>query len=393
MAEANGEQDEPISGELVSRDSPLMTFRSLPAIETREVQRPSNAFLAAFATVVSATPELERALKSAAGSGDGFRVAFSPTVTRGLRDGSLRLMQSNTGNLAVAVETVGGTIVEQGRVVAAAGAGAGAGLIAGGGIGAAAVVALPVVIAGAAAYAQQRQLEKSLASIKAVVERIEQRLEDADTGVCDAADEFLLLVEEAWADGGLSDYVRTELAAQRTATEALYGARRRWVERFKQTLEREQTQFEKTKGRVQPWVDSVAELAKDGKLEQELILFVRALLSRTKLGVVAASALAEDGRGATALKLIDRLEKELRGEFFDLQRRLVPLARYAPEGSILHKLPGLGNSLERAHHTVKTLVEHLNEHVLPLIPNPYEDRDVVADLDAATVNSLVARLV
>ena len=388
-SEVNGDR---VRAEVVPMDSPLMAYRSLPAVQVKDAPRPSGAFLAALGTVAGSNPMLEAALRTAAQTGEGFRVAFSPSVVSGLRDGSLRLMQSGTGNLGVAVNA-GGHIVEQARVIGGAAALGGTGaVLTGASLTAVAAVALPVVIASAAAYAQHRQLEKSLASIKAVVERIEQRLEDADTGVCDAADDFLALVEDVWADGGLSDYVRIELAAQRTATEALYGARRRWVERFKQTLEREQIAFQKAKGRSQPWVDSVAELAKDGKLEQELILFVRALLSRSKIGVVAAAALAEDGRGAAALALIDRLEKELRSEFFDLQRRLVPLAKYAPEGSVLHKLPGVGNSLERAHQTVKTLVDHLNEHVLPLIPNPYEDREVVADLDAPTVTQLVSQL-
>lgn len=368
--------------------APLMALRPLPPMARVTSVQPSGAMLAALETVGASSPVLATALREAAAAGNGLRVSFPPHIVKGLRDGSLHLMGSGSRTIPTAVDA-GGKVVAQATVV---GGGLAVGAATGVTLSAVAVVALPVVIAGAAAYAQQRQLDQSLASIKAVVERIEERLEDTDTGVCDAADEFLQLVQDAMEDGGLSDYLRVELAAQRTRVEALYGARRRWVERFKNTLEAEQVAREKSKGRGQPWVDSVADHAKNGKLEQELILFVRSLLSRSKLGVVAAAALAEDGRGSAALKLIDRYEIELRQEFFDLQRRLVPLAKYAPEGSLLQKLPGMGKTLLEAHSTVKTLVEHLNKHVLPGIPDPSEDRAVAADLSPETVASLAHRL-
>lgn len=379
-----------IHADLIEMDGHvLMSVAPLPAIQERPAMQPSSALLAALQAVGSSSAALTTALKQAASNGQGLRVAFPPEVVNGLRTGTLHLMTSGSRALPTAVDT-GGKIVSHASVVGGSVAGAGVGIAAGATIATVAAVALPIVIAGAAAYAQQRQLDQSLASITAVVERIEERLEDTDTGLCDAADEFLQLVHDAMSDGGLSDYLRVELAAQRTRVEALYGARRRWVERFKKTLESEQVAREQSKGRGQPWVDSVADHAKSGKLEQELILFVRSLLSRSKLGVVAAAALAEDGRGATALKLIDRYQGELRQEFFDLQRRLVPLAKYAPEASLIQKLPRMGSALVEAHSTVKMLVEHLNTHVLPFIPDPSEQRAVEVDFSAETV-ALIAR--
>ena len=102
--------------------------------------------------------------------------------------------------------------------------------------------------------------------------------------------------------------------------------------------------------------------------------------------------LAEEGRGTAAMRLINRTETELRAEFFDLHRRLVPLARIAPEPSLLRKLPGMGTALQQAHGTVRLLVDHLNEHVLPTIPDADNEREVHATLSPATVAALSAGL-
>ena len=139
-------------------------------------------------------------------------------------------------------------------------------------------------------------------------------------------------------------------------------------------------------------VSWVAAGAKNGKLEQELTLFIRSLLSRTKLSVLAAAVLAEEGRGSTAMKLIGEAELELRSQFFDLHNRLRPLARIAPEQSLLQKLPGLGASTQRAHESIKALVTHLDEHVLPSIPDPHAQLEVRAALNPATVVLLASSL-
>ena len=367
----------------------LMRFESLPALQASTAMEPSSAFLSALHTVGVAAPALQTALRQAASTGQALTVTFPPHVLTGLANNSLHLMKAADGFLPTAVDSAG-RIVANGRVVTGVGV---TGLaVTGVTAGALAAIALPIVIASAAAYAQQRQLEQSLASIKAVVERIEERLEDSDSGVCDSADRFLAVVQDCMHDGGLTDYLRLELAAQRTAVEALYSARKRWVDRFKANLEQQQIERERSKGAGQPWVDAVVEQAKTGKLEQELILFVRSLLTRTKLSILAALAIAEEGRGTAAMQLIRRAESELRSEFFDLHRRLVPLARLAPEPSLLRKLPGMGAGLQQAQTTVRVLVEHLNDHVLPVIPDPDNQREVRAVLNADTVAALAASI-
>lgn len=394
---------------------PLMHLRPLSAdLEAEPSAQPPTALLAALQSLGEAAPAMQIALREASRHGQAvqvalqtplLQVAFKPEVTDALLAGKLTLMQSATGALATAVDQ-SGRIVAQGRVVsstasAVAGAGGAASsvatgaatpLISGGGgavagvatgaaatgasvtLGAVAVVALPIVVAAGAAYMQQRRLEQTLDSIKEVVDRIEERLRDADTGVCDAADTFLELVADAMADGGLAGYLRVELATQRAAVEALYNARRRWVERFKRDLEAEQIKQEQSKGAGQPWVDSVAEPAAEGRLEEELILFVRSLVARSRLALLAATVLAEEGHARTAYELVERTTTELRVEFFDLHRRLVPLAHIAPDKGILGKIPGMGRGLERAHDSVKLLVDQLDKSVLPTIPLA-EDRD------------------
>lgn len=371
----------------------LMSVRPLPEIVHRERPRPTAPVLAAVQALAEGAPTLMAALSRAAVAGDALAVTFRPEVIAGLRDGTLHLMQSGTRTIPVAVDGAG-KIAAHGTVVAGAGAAVtgGATVLAGGSAMAVATAALPVVIVAGAAYMQQAELRRRLDAIQDVVERIEARLEDADTGVCDAADQFLELVQDVLNEGGLTDYLRYELAAQRASVESLYQARRRWVARFKRTLEEEQIEFERDKGRRQPWVDSVLDDAKDGRLERELILFVRSLLSRSKLSLLAAASLAENGRPKSALRLIDKAETELRQEFFDLHRRLKPLGKFAPEQTLRHRLPGASESLERAHGTVQALVAHLDANVLPIIPDPYNPAEVVIELDRESVRELTAGL-
>ena len=349
--------------------------------------------LSALTTLGLGSAEFQTAIRSAAKVGDGLAVTFPPEVISGLRNGSLHLIKSADGFIPTAVDA-SHAIVSNARVVG--GVTAAGGMARGVAIGATAtalaVAALPIVIAGAAAYAQQRQLNNTLDEIKEMVQQIEARLEDSDSGVCDAAERFLSLAQDALADGGFTEYLELELAAQRTAVEGLYCARKQWVDRFKKKLEAEQIAQEQHDGPGQPWVKSVAELARTGKLEQELTLFIRALLSRTKLGVLTAVVLAEEGRGLTAMKLIQQVEIELRSQFFDLHNRLASLARIAPEQSLREKIPGLGNSTQRAHTTIKALVAHLNEHVLPAIPDPHTQTEVRAALGPATVAELAFQI-
>ena len=293
-------------------------------------------------------------------------------------------MQTSNGAMATAIDS-SGHIVAHARVLTGLAGPQTAKAIAAG----AAAAALPIAVAMAASYMQQKQLEKTLASISAAVERIEVRLKDADNGVCDAGEQFIELAQQAQVDGELSPYMRTELAIHRGAVEALYLARRRYTERFKFELERQQIEREKAKGSSHPWVDHVEDLAKSGELEEELALFVRTLICRTKLAVAAAAVMATEGHGNAAMTLLDSTQIELRREFLDLYRRLRALAVHAPEMGRLQRVPGFGRSLEQAHETVKVLVEQLDQHVLPGIPDPDDDSPIEVTLSEEEVGIVI----
>ena len=365
----------------------LMRLTPVPTPKPLDTHRPSSAMMSALTAVSLGSPQIQEVIRQAAEAGHGLTVAFPPEIARQLQAQTLHLVQGSKGVLPVAADASGHFVAHATVVGGTAVGTAGAAI---GGVSAAtlAVAALPVVIAGAAAYAGQRQLTKSLDEIKSMVQRIEARLEDTDTGVCDAAERFLSVAQDALADGGLTQYLRMELAAQRTAVEALYSARKKWVERFKSKLELEQVRLEAESGRGQPWVDTASKVAESGELERELLLFLRALMSRTKLGVLAASVLAEEGRGATAMKLITDMERELRSQFFDLHNRLRPLAAIEPDIPLRERLPGIKNTTQDAFETVKALVAHVNSSVLPAIPDPDGNSEIRAALDRATVAAL-----
>ncbi len=370
----------------------IMTMSIPPDSTTSLDTGGSAAMSAAVRAMADGSPAAIELLRTAAQQGAALTVTFPPAVRRGLLDGTLKLMSTSTGAAPMAVNVASGQIASHARVVG----GAASGAVGGVALTATAAALLPLAIAGAAAYAQQAQLEKSLASLQAAVDRIEARLEDSDHGVCDAAEAFLETAAHATRFGCLPPYLRLELAAQRTRVEALYGSRRRFVRRFKDQLEKEQISFEAKKGQRQAWTDAIEKLARDGKLEEELTLFVRALLCQTKLDALAATCLVEEGSPEVALKLLDESAKELRSEFFDLHNRLRPLAATAPtqglKGSILDKMPLVGTRSDQAHELVSSLVDQLDKHVLPGIPNPYIETPIEVHLSSAQVAELAAPL-
>jgi hypothetical protein len=274
-------------------------------------------------------------------------------------------MHTTAGDMATAVDATG-KIVAHARVVGAMSVAPKV----------LALTALPLAVAAAASYAQQVRMERALCSISDAVGRIETRLKDGDSGICDAAERFIELAHAAQDNGPLPPYLRAELAAQRTAVEGLYGARSRAMRRFKAELELQQVKADAT-AKKQPWVELVKDGAASGQLEDDLVLYVRALLARSRLNVLTCLILAEAGAGNASLDLLARTERELREEFLDLHRRLAPLARIAPEArSLQDRIPGRQGQLDRAHVTVRELVARLDEDVLPVIPESGAERVV-----------------
>lgn len=325
--------------------------------------------LAALQALVAASPEVQATLARAVDGGRSLRVTFPPEVIRGLRDGTLDLLETSTGTAPVAVDASTKAIVAQGRVVGGP-SGPDAAVAAGLTLGAAAV-ALPVAVAGVAAYAEQQRLEQTLSGIQAAVDRVEERQRDREHGTIDAAERYLRIAGLAGGEGGLTATLHQELADHRAAVGAVFAGRARWVRRFKAELARQQLERERGTADPQPWVDAVVDRVEDGTLDTELVLYVRALLGRTNLDILAAIALADEGRPRTALRLLDEAHRHLRRQLSDLRDRLRPLARIAPDAGVRPNVPVLEAALPEAHRAVRLLVDQI-DGVLPAIPEAHD---------------------
>ncbi len=375
------------SNALEHRVSELMLVRDLApsAAPPRGLPMP---VLGAISTAAAASPAVTEAFRTASRAGTGLQVVFTPEVMKGLQDGTLKLLTTKTGEQTATAVNAASDFVANGRVVGTVGTAGKLGT--GAGLAATAPVLLPIAIAAVASYQQQQQLERALGNIQATLDRIEERLRDEEHGVCDAAGAFIELALRAAEHGPLPPYLLAELASHRVRVEGVYGARRRFIRRFKAALEREQIEFEKKKGVRQPWVDSVQEMAKDGRLEDEIVLFLRALIAQSRLDAFAATCIAEEGLPDVALTLLRDSATELRSEFFDLHNRLTPLARIEPPKGLKERVPLMSRALGKMHHTAKTLVDQLDQQVLPSIPDPHEDRPLVVELSGVDVASVVS---
>ena len=109
---------------------------------------------------------------------------------------------------------------------------------------------------------------------------------------------------------------------------------------------------------------------------------------RDRFDALAAICLAEEGSSEVAMRMLDSSAKELRSEFFDLHNRLKPLAIHEPVKSFRDKVPLMGNRTEHAHSVIKALVEQLDQHVLPNIPNPWVDTPLEVSLSPDQVVAL-----
>lgn len=342
----------------------------------------SSAVLAALSTAGIASPHLQQAFRAAADASSGLRVIFPADIQQMLKRGSASLMVTDTGRMATAVAK-DGKILAHGRVVDAGVKASTAGI---------AAAALPVLVATAASTAQQQQLEKALASIQASVDRIEQRMKDTEHGICQSADRFVELVRSVRQSDVAAPYLHLELAQHRQAVSSLHDARHLYVERFLGRLEHQQNEHESKRGDVHPWVKLVADESEDDRLIEELSLYVRSLVLKTKLDIIAAAVLVEEGAATAAYELVHQSSIELRERFWNLQRRLRPLAQFAPPERIWARLPMVGDKTKRAHASISALVDRLTAEVLPAIPEREQLERIELTLDSATVYEVTSRI-
>lgn len=318
------------------------------------------ASLAAVTTVASFAQQLPE-LWEVINDQRNLRVVFSPEARRALLAGQYRLMRSGSDALPMAVDAAG-RVAEVARVAPGVATGAG-GTIA---VGAAFSVAWPLALAAgmgaAAAIAEQRWLENTLAGLQDSVHRIEVRMRDDDLGTLEAADRLVAAV--ALRDGeAIPPMLASELAHAHHSVEAVYWSRRRFVERFKRDLEAEQTKHEAKTGTVAAWAGSVtSDLAggSNGTID-ELVVFVAAMISRARTTAAMSGVLASDGYGLAALRLIDSAQETLRDDYNDLHRRLAALARQDPSVPKWKQLlPGSADDVTRGAGLVRRLVEQMN---------------------------------
>jgi hypothetical protein len=352
----------------VIRVEPLPTGLELPATGWARVAAAQGVAAGLFA----AMPELRRACDRFSG---GFRVVFSAEARRGLANGSLRLMGNAT--LPAAVDQAG-RIVELARVPSVA-VGTGAGVTAGATLMAAWPVALAAGVATAAAWAEQRWLERTFSGLDERLCRIEARLRDDDLGVLTAADLLVDLVADDAMVGAVGEQLRSELAWTRREVERIYFSRRRFVERLKAALETGQTAHEAKTGERRAWAGDAVELL-GADATDEIVVFLRAMLCRARLATCTAALLAADGSSQLAVRLLDANDEQMRPDYWDLQNRLRALARSTPESQPLWRQVFDRDDPELALARAKSLDSALRSSVGERLPE--RDEPLVLDVVA-----------
>jgi hypothetical protein len=342
-----------------------------------------NAVLQTFS---SCLPHLSASLPR---GGRGLRVVFSPEVQHALTAGTYRLMKSG-GEMPVALDGAG-KIVQIARVLPGGAATAGGGIALGATAVAAWPVALAAAVATAAAWAEQRWLEKTFNELRSYVGRIEARLRDDDFGTLEAADNLVELIRHDALGGSIPTFQKWRLAAAQQSVEAIYLSRRRFVERFKRSLEDRQTQYERERGTTVAWVDGVVDELGDGTkgVREELTVFLASMVTRARVTAASAAALASEGEAVSALKMIDRLETSLREDYHDLYRRLAALARQAPTTSTWKRLfPSHTAEAERAWEFVQSLSFEMQRSIGASLPERTEQLVLEADLEPVQIDPL-----
>ena len=230
--------------------------------------------------------------------------------------------------------------------------------------------------AGAAAVsvAQQQRLDRTLVLIEQRLDAMIDRLRDDDHGRLDAAEALLDQLEQR-VSVQPSPQLRSELAAARQAADAVYFARRRYVDRLGSAIGDAQAGAGED-GAAQTWADGVLEAVGDTEqLRSELLVYLRALVVRARLATSTAGVLAIDGHIEDATRLLDHTVEDLRDDFYAIYRRLRPLATWAPKRA----LPWRRKEWDRAHQTVVEVFELMASEVEPALPTT-EERPLELDV-------------
>lgn len=328
-----------------------------------------------------------------AGQSGQMKVAFSPEVRSLLRSGQAHLMKSGSETLPTAVDQ-SGRIIAHARQVGGLSLGGSGAVAAGALMPVAWPLLLGAAVGSAAAWSDQRRLERTFDAMQASLARIEHRLRDDDHGALEAADDLVGLMRPHVVDGRPPAQLCLEVAAARQEIERIYRSRHRFVTRFKESLEANQLRHEEGGGDRTPWVADIdKELTDaDSGLVDELAVYLKVMVCRARLGACTAAVLSVEGDGRAALELLGQLEDSTREDYWDLQRRISALARFEPGSGFWKKVPVVGSSVagalgsdrgEAARNLVSQLAGEMESKIGPSIPE--RDADTAIVVPAALV--------
>lgn len=258
----------------------------------------------------------------------GMRVIFTPEVQRALADGTMRLVESSTGAMPTAVNTMG-RFVETARVVPGAATG-GIAALSGAGL---AMALLPAAVAGAVAYANQRHLDQKLKEIREAVDAVHQRMQNDDWGTLEAGAAIVSLLGGLPPHRDIPQQLRLELAVARQEVERVYRSRRIEVRRRIIDVVRKETE-----GRSDPWQGEVSKIFDKKGLDILIAQYLEAMVVRAKLTTATSLALAFDGEGEFAVRMLEDAQTELHGSYEELYRVMAKLAGKRPAAGIVGKI-------------------------------------------------------
>lgn len=286
-----------------------------------------------------------------------LRVAFSPLATLKLATGQWKLVES-AGRQIPTARSASGKFAANARVV-------------GGALKPQAFLALGAVtaVSAFAAYQQQQQLEAMLVAIDTKLRAVLDRLQDSDFGVLDATQDLVSRVLTSLPEGEVPAQFSVELAVARRASDAVYFARRRWLQRTTAQLETIQASAAEKEGELDSaWVKGVEQAlgSSPEDFETQVAQYLQSLVLRAQLATLTAMVLASTGFPTQATDVVNATNAELRETFFDLYRRTRGLAQSELPSGL--RQTRLRKKQEPYLAVARRLVETMDQSVLPLLP-------------------------
>jgi hypothetical protein len=210
-----------------------------------------------------------------------------------------------------------------------------------------------------------------LYQIQAAVDRIERRLgelltrvRDDDHGELSAAEALIPALLDAAIDGRVPPQLAAELAVHRQRVESIYFSRQRFVERFRDELQKRQDRHEVRTDESRAWARGVTKAFGDREtFEAEVLIYARAMSLRARLAFCTAAVVSLDGQPEVAQSMLRDITEKTADAFGDISRRLTALAREDPGWTWV---PMIGR--KELQETARSLAEFFETKVAPHVP-------------------------